>query len=134
MSDPEKTPFTHEEGVMAGRIIIWTVIIAVCFGIFAVVIYSFYPALLGIEREAFQKSHQYVEARNTALFTYYDEYTNLGTQIAQLKADTNQDHATEISAMNMQRAALLSRIRNEARKLPDGEVPSEITSLLNPEH
>lgn len=132
MSDFEQTPFTKEEGIMAGRLFIWAIIIALIVGVMAIVTYSFYPALLGIEREAFVQSHQYVEARHSAIFTYYDEYSGLSTQIAQLKGDTTNDHTTVITAMESQQSAILMQIRNEARKLPEGEVPAEITNLLNP--
>ncbi len=129
--DPDKTPFTRTEAVWAGRWIIWSVIAAVCCGIAAVVLYSFYPALLGIEHDAFKASHQYIENGKTAIYTYYDGYTELSTKIAELE-DKDGDYTKQIAGMQAQQKAMLLQMRNEARSLPADEVPPEISSLLNP--
>ena len=84
------------------------------------------------EREATKHTHQYIESSRSRLMKSAETYTANGTKILQYEAAPG-DYAKVIKGLRAQQLAILASIKEEVGRLPEKEVPEEITKILNKE-
>lgn len=107
----------REEARAAGSVIAWAVLIVLIGALVTAVGWYTKPFWLGLERKAYTASHQYVEARKTAISNYAAEYRGAG--------------CPDASSSRVQCTAIADRIRAEVDKLPsDVPTPRSATKIL----
>lgn len=79
--------------------------------------------------KSFRSSNQYVTTKQTLLFTLYDEYERVETEIAELSTD--ESNSTLIEALRGQQKSILLRMRQEASLLQPDQVPYTIKTFLS---
>lgn len=82
------------------------------------------PTWLGMEREAFVESHQYIESHRDKLLTDISKYDELGSEIAKYEEDGGHDKI--VSGLKMQKKSLSSRIRDSLSKIPAEHHPENV--------
>lgn len=82
------------------------------------------------EREATKHTHQYIESSISRLMNFAKDYTTNGAKILQYEAAPG-DYAKVIEGLRAQQLAVLASIKEEVGRLPENEVPKEITKILN---
>ncbi len=122
---------TPSKGEVTGSIfgitrgIFWLVVVMLTIGAVGTGVWMVKPYWLGLERQAYVASHQYVEARRAEMMTMHTQVLGINTSIArpgtsaQLKA-----------SLGIQKAALLARLREAAAKVPADAVPPAVIRLL----
>ena len=88
------------------------------------VILSMKPAWLGMEREAFVESHQYVESQRDSLLTNIEKYDELEADIAKYEEDGGHDKIG--SGLKLQQKSLAARIRDSLSKIPAEHHPENV--------
>ncbi len=81
------------------------------------------PVWLGMEREAFVESHQYVESHKDKLMASIEEYDELEMEIAKYE-QADGDNEKIIEGMRQMQWSLSTRIRNSLSKIPKEHHPS----------
>lgn len=82
------------------------------------------PYWLGLERQAYVASHQYVESQRTAML-------DLAAQVEKLDARLTTATGAQKSALASQRIALVDRIKAAADKIPADAIPPRINRIIN---
>lgn len=124
----ESKMFDSEERKFAGNTMKWVLFGLLLVFVVGTVTMMMKPTWLGLEREAVQESHQYVEGKRDALLSWSAEYEKLGVQIA--KYSKNPENGDVVEGLKRQRRALLAKISKDAQLMPKGEVPESVTKLL----
>ena len=107
------------------RGVFWLLILMLTVGGVGTGVWMVKPYWLGLERQAYVASHQYVEAQRAAMISMHTQITGINSSIArpglsaQLKA-----------ALGTQKAALIARLREAAAKVPSDAVPPSVIRLL----
>lgn len=86
------------------------------------------------ERAAVKHSHQYIESSRSRIMKFAETYETTGTKILQYEAaqvSGQGEYTKVITGLRAQQLAVLAQIKEEVGRLPEGEVPSEITKILN---
>jgi len=83
------------------------------------------PYWLGLERQAYVSSHQYVEARRTSLVTLLTQAQSIDTSLANPALSE-----TLKSSLRLQKAGLIQRIRTAQSEIPADAVPSAVIRYL----
>ena len=83
------------------------------------------PVWLGYEHDAMKASHQYVEAKESMLLLWIDQYNKLETDIA--KYEGNE---AVVSGLTGQQKSLLARIRTEAERVDPDDLAPYIREFL----
>lgn len=94
----------------------------------------FKKPIMDAEREVTKHSHQYIESSRSKLIKFAETYTTTGSQILQYEAaqaNGQGDYTEVIRGLRAQQLAVLANIKEEAGRLPEKEVPKEITKILN---
>jgi len=86
------------------------------------------PYWLGLERQAYTASHQYVEARKTALLDLASEVEKINTAIARTVVGNRGQLKRALAG---QRTALVDRMKTEAAKIPADAVPARVYRIIN---
>ena len=83
------------------------------------------PYWLGLERQAFVASHQYVEARRT-------ELNDLLIKVEEIDVSLVNPSVSEGTkrGLRTQRTGLVQRMKTAASEIPDDAVPSRVTRFL----
>lgn len=112
--------------------ILWfsAVAFAICAGI-GFGIYYLQPAWLGLERQAFVASHQYIEGKRAMLLKLASEYDDNAVEAERLRAADPVKYKDTLRGMRNQQDSLLARIRGEASLLRYNEVPEPVRRLLS---
>jgi len=79
----------------------------------------------GIQREVIQHSQPYVETKLNLLWSLYNDWTQLESEI------TETGDTAVIEAKRAQQAATVSQMRQEASMIPEGTVPPELREFIN---
>jgi hypothetical protein len=90
----------------------------------------YYPTQLGLERDAIQQSHQYVDAKKSLLLKLAEDYEASETDIAKYNANDPVKYKDVVKGMETQQAVLLARIRSEAKMIPAEQVPESLRKYL----
>ena len=93
-------------------------------------VYALEPTWLGLERQNFVNSHQYIEGKRTLLLKLASEYDENSTEIARYQAKDSEKYKEVIQGLNNQQESLYSRIKEESQLLPDKEVPDEVKKII----
>ena len=83
------------------------------------------PYWLGLERQAYVASHQYVEARRTSLITLLTQVQGIDTTVKGQEL-TPAMH----NALRRQKSGLVDRMRTAAAEIPADAVPAAVTRYL----
>jgi len=86
------------------------------------------------KRDVTKHTHQYIESSRSRLMKFAETYTTTGSQILQYEAaqaNGQGDYVKVIKGLRAQQLAVLAQIKEEVGRLPEKEVPKEITKILN---
>jgi len=133
--DPYDVTSVRNNMRVAKPILFWSL---VAFGISVAVtlaLLALKPTFLSMEREAYQNSHQYVDAHATAINKLVTSITQTETKIAKYTAEMKAggaDYTQVIEGLRAQKAAFINEINQKAATMPDGEIPSAALPYLTP--
>ena len=115
--------------------IVVAVVLVIAVGVSVLLWYTvFAKPIADAEREAIKHTHQYIESSRSRLMKFAETYTTTGTQILQYEAAQARgqgDYVKVIEGLRAQQLAVLAQIKEEVGRLPEKEVPKEITKILN---
>ena len=115
--------------------IVVAILLVVAAGVSVLLWYTvFAKPIADAEREAIKHTHQYIESSRSRLMKFAETYTTTGTQILQYEAAQARgqgDYVKVIEGLRAQQLAVLAQIKEEVGRLPEKEVPKEITKILN---
>lgn len=122
---------TPSKGEVTGSIfgitrgVFWLLILMLTVGGVGTGVWMVKPYWLGLERQAYVASHQYVEAQRAAMITIHTQIIGIDPQLVRsdLSAQLKQ-------ALVTQRSALIARLRELAVKVPSDAVPPSVIRLL----
>lgn len=119
-------------GSVVGIIVVILIVCAV--GVAALLWYTvFAKDVADAERDALKHTHQYIESSVSRLMNFATTYTATGAEILKYEAAQNAgqgDYVKVIEGLRAQQLAVLGSIKKEVGRLPEGEVPAEITKIL----
>lgn len=113
--------------------IVVVILIVVAIGVGSLLWFTvFAKPIADAERDAIKHTHQYIESSRSRLMKFAETYTSTGTKILQYEAAQDADqYAKVIEGLRAQQLAVLAQIKEEVGRLPEKEVPAEITKILN---
>ena len=120
--------FDDGETIFARDFFKWGLVFILFIIVATTMIYMMKPTWLGMEREAAQESHQYVESKRERLLTNAEQYEKLGVDVAKLQATEGNEQVVE--GLKRQQRALLSRMKTDAQLIPKSEVPASVKALI----
>ena len=97
--------------------------------------YATKPLWLSMEREAYQNSHQYVDAHTTAINKLATSIAQADTKIAKYTAEMNAggpNYTQVIEGLKAQKSAFMTEINQKAATMPRGEIPNSALPYLTP--
>lgn len=99
-----------------------------------IIVLLFKPTFMNLERDAIKHSHQYVESHRTALMKFAEDYREAESDLAKYELankNTNGDYDEVIEGTKGHMSALKKRMREEAGRVPDDQVPQEVKDILS---
>jgi hypothetical protein len=114
----------------------FSLIIKIVLGVLSIVVgycgYLFLPDIMNKEREIVKNSHQYVEASQSRLMKFADEYNDTKIKI-KLYESSEGDYADLITDYKNQKSILLESIKMEVVKIPEDAIPESVFKILEEE-
>ena len=92
-------------------------------------VYFLQPTWLGLERKAYKASHQYIEAKQSLLMKLASEHDKLEAEIRKYEA-SSVDTSRIVDGLKGQQKGLVERIREEAQRIPQKEIPPSVRRFL----
>jgi len=83
---------------------------------------------LNIEREKVQHSQQYTETKVTLLEKLHSDWFQLNSEITELKSGEGNEEI--IDAKKAQQKSIVKRIKTEASRIPNSQIPDEIKTFI----
>jgi hypothetical protein len=109
----------------------WAFLAAIALAILLIIpttlVLAVQPAWMGFQRETMKQSHQYVEAKESMLLQWVDEYNSL--EVEALKYEAN-DKTKLAEGLRLQQESLLARIKTEAQRIPADALPPSVKDFL----
>jgi len=119
----KEAPFTAltvlKWGILAIAVIALLVFFAQALGIIS----------MDILRERTQHSQQYTETKVSLLHKLHNDWLTLNAEVAELR--TAEGNEEVVAAKQAQQKSIVRRMREEADRIPDSQVPSSIRSFLS---
>lgn len=106
------------------NVFVYVVIVFVIGVVLTFATWKLKPVWLGLERQAFKASHQYIDTRVTELSTYSTQYRELSVRINQT------DNIGLSNSLKAQQKALLVQIKESIERIPVDEIPESVKSIL----
>ncbi len=107
------------------RGIFWLIVVMLTIGAVGTGVWMVKPYWLGLERQAYVASHQYVEAQRAAMITMHTQVLGIDASLVRPGVSV----ATR-ATLSTQKAALIARLREAAAKVPADAVPPAVIRLL----
>jgi len=113
----------------SGSLVWYSVLILAILVVATFATYSLKPTWLGMEREAYKASHQYIESKQTMLLNLAEKFRELEVDIIRYE-QAEGDNSEIIDGLEAQKTSLLFRMRKESERLPDNELPESVRKIL----